>query len=103
MGVALLAMKLQPEGFPRYRERADELSATVNKDLMVRGLRPKGESLYSLHHTFKDRLREARVDEELKDYLMGHKRKGPAYGFGYSLEAKAEVLNRIAYRAPRSV
>jgi len=103
VGVALMAMKLQPDGFPRYRERADELSAAANKVLAARRLRPNGESLYSLRHCFKDRLRQARVEDELKDFLMGHKTEQPEYGFGYSLEVKAEVLKGIAFRPPKSV
>jgi integrase len=103
VGVALMAMRLQPDGFPRYRERSDELSAAVNKTLTARKLRPNGESLYSLRHCFKDRLRQARVEDELKDYLMGHKTDQPEYGFGYSLEVKADVLKGIAFRPPRSV
>jgi len=103
VGVALMAMRLQPDGFPRYRERSDELSAAVNKTLTARKLRPNGESLYSLRHCFKDRLRQARAEDELKDYLMGHKTDQPEYGFGYSLEVKADVLKGIAFRPPRSV
>jgi len=33
-------------------------------------------SLYSLRHTFKDRLRDAQAPEEIIDELMGHKKKG---------------------------
>lgn len=103
VGVALMAMRKQPDGFPRYHDKADHLSALVNKVLETHNLRPNGESLYSLRHTFKDRLRAVAAPDELKDYLMGHKREQPAYGFGYSLESKADWLNRIAFRAPSSV
>ena len=49
-----MAMREQPDGFPRYRGRATGLSALVNKALDVRGLRPEtGQSLYSLQHTFE--------------------------------------------------
>jgi integrase len=103
VGVALLAMKLQPKGFPRYVDKADTLSALVNKYLKLRNLRPNGETLYSLRHTFKDRLRAAKASDELKDELMGHAEDRPAYGFGYSLESKLEVLKAIAFRPPLSV
>jgi hypothetical protein len=103
VGVALMAMRLQPDGFPRYRERANELSASVNKALTSRGLRPNGQTLYSLRHGFKDRMRHARFEDELMDELMGHKTKKPAYGEGYSLEVKATALKGIALRPPRSV
>ena len=103
VGVALMAMQLQPRGFPRYLDRADSLSALVNKAFTFRGLRPNGETLYSLRHTFKDRLRAAGATDELKDALMGHARDQPAYGFGYSLEIKHALLNGIAFKAPLSV
>lgn len=57
VGVALMAMREQPDGFPRYRDKADSLSALVNQALEVRALRPEpGQTLYSLRHTFEDRL-----------------------------------------------
>jgi integrase len=103
VGAALMAMRLQPEGFPRYVDKADHLSALLNKVLEARKLRPNGESVYSLRHTFKDRLRAVGAEDELKDYFMGHAREQPAYGFGYSLEAKLGWLERIAFRPPASV
>lgn len=103
VGVALIAMREQPKGFPRYWDKADHLSALVNKALASRNLRPNGETLYSLRHTFKDRLRAVNAPDELKDVLMGHKRDQPAYGFGYSLAVKHEWLNRIAFRPPTKV
>jgi integrase len=103
VGVALMAMKAQPDGFLRYVDKADTLSALVNQALKVRGLSPNGETFYSLRHTFKDRLRAAKVNDELKDVLMGHTHDGPDYGAGYSLESKAEVLRAIAFRPPSSV
>jgi hypothetical protein len=41
---------------------------------------------------FKDRLRAARCDSELRNHLMGHKCKEPPYGFGWSLEMKLETF-----------
>ena len=41
VGVALMAMREQPDGFPRYRDKADSLSALVNRALEVRALRPE--------------------------------------------------------------
>lgn len=49
VGAALAAMKLRPEGFPRYRDKSSSLSAAVNKYLLENGLRPtKGHTVYSL-------------------------------------------------------
>jgi integrase len=66
--VALAAMKLRPRGFRRYREKSSSLSATVNKFLRVNGLRPtKDHSVYSLGHSFKDRLVAVEAPDSLID------------------------------------
>jgi integrase len=73
VGVALEVMRYFPDGFPRYRNRTACLSTTINQYLRKNGLCPKeGQSFYSLRHTFKDRLRGADPDQELRDVLMGH-------------------------------
>jgi hypothetical protein len=52
-------MKLRPQGFPRYRDKASNLSAEVNKYLLENGLRPtEDHSLYSLRHSFYIRILE---------------------------------------------
>lgn len=101
VGVALEAMRAFPKGFPTYRDKADALSAAVNKHLRENKLlqKPK-QSFYSLRHTFKDRLRDARIEDEMKDMLMGHATGKESYGRGYLLKAKQEVLLRIAFKAP---
>lgn len=101
VGVALEAMRAFPKGFPTYRDKADALSAAVNKHLTKNELlqNPK-QSFYSLRHTFKDRLRDAKIEDEMKDMLMGHATGKEAYGRGYLLKAKHEVLLRIAFKAP---
>jgi integrase len=104
VGAALMAMRKQPDGFPRYRDKADVLSALVNKALDVRGLRPEvGQSLYSLRHTFEDRLTAVDAPEKIIACLMGHKWSRPRYGVGPSLEHKSEWLKRIAFRPPSGV
>lgn len=104
VGVALQAMREQPTGFPRYVGKADTLSAVINKFLGSRGLRPtENHSLYSLRHTFKDRLREVDCPDELVDELMGHKIDKPKYGAGSSLRRKLEWLEKIAFRSPRAI
>jgi integrase len=104
VGVALLAMRSQPDGFPRYRDKADVLSALVNKALDSRGLRPQlGQSLYSLRHTFEDRLTAVDAPDKIIACLMGHKWSRPRYGVGPSLEHKREWLARIAFRPPSTV
>lgn len=81
VGCALAAMKLQPNGFPRYRDKAASLSALVNKVLKSKSLLPtKGHSLYSLRHTFEDRLTAIEAPEKVIASLMGHKWIRPKYG-----------------------
>ncbi len=102
VGIALAAMRLRPEGFPRYRDKSASLSATLNKFLAENGLRPtKGHSVYSLRHSFKDRLVAAEAPDSLIDSLMGHKTYKPKYGKGPSLELKLKFLEAIALRPPK--
>lgn len=102
VGAALAAMRLRPDGFPRYRDKGNVLSATVNKFLADRGLRPSPDhTVYSLRHSFKDRLVAAEAPDSLIDSLMGHRTYKPKYGKGPSLPLKLKFLERIAFRPPR--
>jgi len=104
VGVALKAMREQSDGFPRYRDKADSLSALINKAMGLRGLRPEaGQSLYSLRHTFEDRLTAVDAPDKIIACLMGHKWSRPRYGIGPSLEHKRDWLNRIAFSSPSTV
>ncbi|MGE0628883.1 MAG: tyrosine-type recombinase/integrase [Hyphomicrobiaceae bacterium] len=104
VGVALKVMRRHPDGFPRYRDKADSLSALVNKAFEARKLRPEpGQSFYSLRHTFEDRLTAVEAPEKVVASLMGHKWHRPRYGKGPSLELKRKWLKRIAFDAPASV
>jgi len=101
VGVALEALKLRPDGFPRYRDKSSNLSATVNKFLSERGLRPtKEHTVYSLRHSFKDRLIAAEAPDSLIDSLMGHRTGKPKYGKGPPLELKLKFLASIAFKPP---
>jgi len=101
VGAALAAMKLRPEGFPRYRDKSSSLSATLNKYLLEHDLRPtKDHTVYSLRHSFKDRLVAAQAPDSLIDSLMGHKRGGPRYGDGPPLGLKLKFLESIAFKPP---
>ena len=98
VGVALEAMERRPAGFPRYRDSSATLSATINKFLGENGLRPTPlHTLYSLRHTFEDRLTAVEAPDKLIASLMGHKFHRPKYGSGPSLAQKAEWLHRIAF------
>lgn len=101
VGVALAAMKLHPDGFPRYRDKSSSLSALVNKFLQVNGLRPsKDHTVYSLRHSFKDRLIAAEAPDSLIDSLMGHRTGKPKYGKGPPLELKRKFMESIAFTPP---
>lgn len=100
-GLALSVMKRNPQGFPRYRDKSDPLSAIVMKTLSAKQLLPTPQhSLYSLRHTFKDRLREVGAPEELIDRLMGHKTDKPDYGEGHSIRLKLQWLRKIEFTTP---
>ena len=101
VGAALYGAKMFPQGLKRYAH-ADSASALINKYLRYHNLSPhKGQSLYSLRHTFKDRLRDIQAPEEVIDNLMGHQSRGPKYGRGHILETKLEWLNKIAFQPPK--
>lgn len=112
VGVALEAMRRHPNGFDRYRNNPDALTALVNKHL--RKLQPdvneengdKYLTMYGIRHCFKDRLRAVHTPDGMMDALMGHEegseqgnRKKPKYGNGHTLQTKLETLSKIAFTA----
>lgn len=104
VGVALEVMKLHPDGFERYRENGNTLSATVNSFLKENKLQPTGkETLYGFRHTFEDRLKEGRIDDELRKILMGHTIDREQYGSGGSLKLYQEELSKIVYPFDKSI
>lgn len=101
VGSALAAARAYPDGLKHYRNRNDALTTTIGKYLRENGLIPApGVSLYSLRHTFKDRLKAVEAPEELIDQLMGHTSKKPKYGRGYDLDVLASWVERVAFDAP---
>lgn len=104
VGAALAAMKAQPDGFPRYRDKGGSLSATVNAFLRSHNLLPTARhTAYSLRHTFKDKLVAAEAPDSIVDQLMGHREDKPVYGKGASLKIKLKWLHAIAFRPPSRV
>lgn len=98
VGIALEAMRRRPTGFKRYRDKGGTLSAVVNKFFGENGLRPTpGHSLYSLRHTFEDRLTAINAPDKVIAVMMGHKHQRPKYGLGPTLELKREWLEQIAF------
>jgi len=104
VGCALAAMKMHPKGFPRYIDKGASFSAYVNSYLLDRGLRPtRKHTVYSLRHTFKDRLIAAKCQDSMIEALMGHSDDHPKYGSGPALDLKAEVLHAIAFMPPTAL
>ena len=102
VGVALMAMEKHPEGFPRYRDKNASCSAAINKFLKANFNIEGSQTLYSLRHTFKNRLRSARCQDEISVRLMGHDYNVPEYGEP-SLEDKLYWLRRIAFKPPNAI
>ncbi|MBB4124312.1 tyrosine-type recombinase/integrase [Martelella radicis] len=95
-GVALAAMRFHPDGFPRYKNREETLSQTLNKYFRARSLFPTSKhKIYSIRHAFEDRMKEAGLDTELRMMVMGHAIDRPKYGSGGSLEWRRQELERI--------
>ncbi|MCB6179039.1 tyrosine-type recombinase/integrase [Rhodobacter sp. Har01] len=95
-GVSLQALRECRNGFPRYRDKPG-LSATINKFLRENRLMESDDHVvYSLRHSFEDRLLAAGVDERIRRDLMGHALDRERYGSGASLEQAHEIVQRIA-------
>jgi len=97
VGVALAAAQRHKAGFPRYRDRENDLSAALNKYLRENKLFPTPRhTLYSFRHSFEDRMKDAGIEDELRRLLMGHTVDRPKYGSGGSLEWRQAELKKIA-------
>ena len=104
VGVSLAAMKQAPNGFPRYKDKETNLSATLTKAFRAASLFPtKQHYIYSFRHSFEKRMTEAGLDYGLRCLLMGHSTNRPAYGDGGSLEYRQNELNKIALKFDRKL
>ncbi|WP_082550026.1 DUF6538 domain-containing protein [Mesorhizobium sp. Root157] len=96
IGVALAAAQRHNKGFPKYRNRENELSSALNKFLRTNHLFPSREhKVYSIRHSFEDRMKEGGLEDELRRILMGHTIDRPRYGSGGSLEWRRKQLMQI--------
>ena len=99
VGFALEAFKCCPDGFSNYRDRFDSLSNLLNKYLRTHSLLPSvNHSVYSLRHSFQDRLTSVNTPDRVQAQLMGHKFARPEYGKGSTLELKKEWMNKICLK-----
>lgn len=96
VGVSLAAFQKHRHGFPRYKDKEDVLSASLNKHFKKNGLFPTpSHKIYSLRHAFEDRMKDAGIDDELRRILMGHSIDRPKYGSGGSLNWRIKELEKI--------
>ena len=96
-GVSLEVFRDFPNGFSRYRSKPATLSATVNKFLRENGLMESDQHvMYSLRHSFEDRMLRAGIDERVRRELMGHSLGRQKYGQAGGLEFKADQLRGMA-------
>jgi len=101
VGVALWAMKQRQNGFPRYQDKADSASAIINKIMNKNNLRPtKRHTVYSLRHTFQDRIENANCSDRMQADLMGHEFGRPTYGDGAEMKRRQEFLETIRFDWP---
>lgn len=98
VGVAEIAMRACPEGFPYYYDKSTLVSANLMKAFRQRNLLPTSDHvIYSFRHAFEDRMLEGGLDYGLRCALMGHKNNRPEYGMGGSLEYRRSELLKIAH------
>ncbi|MEI6798766.1 MAG: DUF6538 domain-containing protein [Pseudomonadota bacterium] len=95
-GVSLEAFRQCPNGFPRYADKAG-MSDTINKFLRENGLlQSDRHSLYSLRHSFEDRMLSVGVDERIRRDLMGHALQRMGYGDWAAMDHLLAVVESVA-------
>jgi len=99
VGASLLAFQHMPKGYDRYKGKNTQMSSVINKYLRENNLFPSTDhSLYSLRHSFEERMLNAKIDVRYRASLMGHKYDRPAYGAGGELADKHDQLLKIAIK-----
>ncbi|MDM9626271.1 integrase [Rhizobium sp. S152] len=103
-GLALAVFSKYKAGFPRYKDKESSLSAAVLKYFRKNNLLPSAKHhIYSLRHSFEDRMKEAGVDFEMRQILMGHSMARPEYGVGGSLKLRQEIMKKVALPFDREI
>lgn len=96
VGASLYAFRELGNGFDRYYSKPDQLSANLNKYLRDHDLLPsENHTVYSLRHSFEDRLTAVEPPDKVQAALMGHRYDRPRYGDGPSLKQKLKWLQKI--------
>lgn len=87
-----------PKGFGHYHHLSTLVSANLMKAFKQCDLLPtKDHVIFSLRHSFEDRILEGGLDHGLRCALMGHTNNRPEYGQCGSLAYRGEQLERIAH------
>lgn len=85
------------EKINKYRDNSISLTNIIGIYFRNNKYLPsKQYSLYSLRHSFDDRMTAAEVPERLQSQLMGHEYHRPSYGLGGDLLKKQEWLLKCA-------
>lgn len=96
VGYALDAFKECPNGFISYKDRPDALSAVLSSYLKENKLLPSDKhTVYSLQHSFQDRLLAVKAPDRVQADLMGHKFNRQKYGKGSTLAKKMEWVKKV--------
>lgn len=96
VGVSFFAFVRLSDGYNRYMSKPNNFSGAVNKYFRENGLfEREGQTIYSMRHTFKNRMIEAGIDEEMRDMLMGHASSRPEYGDGGGIVHKSKLLTAM--------
>jgi integrase len=96
---AILAAGFTPDVLP-FKSDGHYYSKRVNPWLReVVGVADRRLSFHSTRHTFKDRMRAARVPEPEQRAIMGHAGNSVAdgYGLGYPMSVLAEAVAKVKY------
>lgn len=97
VGVSLAVFQKFPGGFSRYMDKAGTASQTINSYLDENGLLPTpAHTLYSVRHTFEDRMKTAKIDYEVRMGIFGHSVSRPSYGEGGGLDWQKSLLREMA-------
>jgi integrase len=102
VGVALDAMRRNPDGFPKYRGTGT-FSGEANAALRKVGLLPDGVTIGGLRHSFETRMSNAGVRMDDAGEMMGHSvkriRGREHYGDEMPLEEKKTINELIMFKA----
>lgn len=99
VGSSLYAFRHLQNGFKQYFQKPDQLSANLNGFLRDHSLLPtNNHTVYSLRHSFEDRLSAVEPPEKVQSFIMGHKYRRERYGEGPTLEQKKKWLDKMCFK-----